>query len=264
MEGTLFDIKHFAIHDGPGIRQTIFLKGCLLNCWWCHNPEGQEQSIQKYIKTSKLDGKVFKKEVDFGYKITVENLFEIIKGDKVFFEESKGGVTFSGGEPLLQFDFLYQSIIKCKENGIHTTLDTSGFASLDKIKKIASVVDLFLFDIKLIDNALHKKYTNVQVLDILDNLKWLDKNKKNVILRFPIIPNITDTKENIKEIKDFVSSLNNIKRIDLLPYHNIANSKYKTFKKENKMKGITSLNEEDVKYLKSEFESIGMIVNIGG
>lgn len=264
MEGTLFDIKHFAIHDGPGIRQTVFLKGCLLNCWWCHNPEGQNPSINKYIKTNKLNSKVFKKEVEYGYKINTDKLFGIIQDDKVFFEESGGGVTFSGGEPLLQFDFLYEIMQKCKDNGIHTTLDTSGYTSLDKIKKISTVSDLILYDIKLMDNTLHQKYTNVQVEDIMNNLKWLDDNNKNVILRFPIIPKITDTKKNIEEIKGFVQTLKNINRIDLLPYHNIAISKYKKFKLENKMGIIKSIHEEDVASIKKEFKDIGMKVNIGG
>ena len=264
MEGTIFDIKHFAVHDGSGIRQTVFFKGCPLNCWWCHNPESQNSKPEKFIKTNKLDGKDFKKEETIGYKISVEELFKIIQGDKIFFEESEGGVTFSGGEPLLQADFLYEILKLCKENNIHTCVDTTGFSSKDSLKIISELADCFLFDIKIIDDTNHKKYTGVSVNPILENLKWLDRNKKNVVLRFPVIPGITNTKENISDVKFFIKSLKNINHIDLLPYHNISNGKYKRFNKENKMKDANPLSDEEMLKLKSEFESIGFNVGIGG
>lgn len=264
MEGIIFDIKHFAVHDGPGIRQTIFFKGCPLNCWWCHNPESQEADPEKCIKINKLEGKEFKKEITVGYKTSVDKLFETISGDKIFFEESEGGVTFSGGEPLMQAKFLFEIIKKCKLNGIHTCIDTTGYASIKTIEKIAEVADLFLFDIKLIDNVSHQKYTGIPVYEILRNLKWLDENKKNVILRFPVIPEITNTEKNISEIKSFIKSLKNINRINLLPYHNISNGKYERFKKVNKMKDTSPLSDHEMESLKSEFEEIGFKVGIGG
>jgi len=264
MLATIFDIKHFAVHDGPGIRQTVFFKGCPLNCWWCHNPESQYVNPEKFIKINKLDGKEFEKEITVGYKVTVDELFKTISGDQVFFEESGGGVTFSGGEPLMQADFLYEIAKLCKQNNIHTCIDTTGFASEKTIKKIAEVTDLFLYDIKLIDNELHKKYTGVHIDEILRNLKWLDQNNKNVILRFPVIPGITDTEKNISEIKSFIKSLKNINQIDLLPYHNISNGKYSRFKKVNKMSNTRALSDNDMKLLKAEFESISFHVSIGG
>lgn len=264
MEGTIFDIKHFAVHDGPGIRQTVFFKGCPLKCWWCHNPESQNKNIESYIKVNKLDGKEFKKEVAVGYKITVDELFNTIQGDKVFFEESGGGVTFSGGEPLMQSDFLYEILKKCKENNIQTCVDTTGFASLNTIQKIAELADCFLFDLKIINNELHKKFTDISVNEILNNLKWLDENNKNVILRFPVIPGITNTPENLSEIKSFIKSLKNINQIDLLPYHNISNGKYTKFNKENKMKDANPLSDEEMLKLKSNFETTGFQVGIGG
>ncbi len=264
MKGTIFDIKHFAVHDGPGIRQTIFSKGCPLNCWWCHNPESHDINPEKFIRVNKLDGKEFEKELTVGYNISVDELFKNISGDKIFFEESDGGVTFSGGEPLMQVEFLYEIIKKCKQNGIHTCVDTTGFASEKTIKKIAELADLFLFDIKLIDNELHQKYTGTPIEGILRNLKWLAENKKNVILRFPIIPEITDTEKNLFEIKSFIKSLKNINRIDLLPFHNISSGKYERFKKINKMKGVKPSSDDDMLQLKSEFESIGFKVGIGG
>jgi len=264
MEGTIFDIKHFAVHDGPGIRQTIFFKGCPLNCWWCHNPESQNKNIESYVKVNKLDGKEFKKEVSIGYKISSKELFKTIKGDQIFFEESGGGVTFSGGEPLIQADFLYDLLKICNANKINTCVDTTGFSNEETIQKIAKVTDYFLFDIKIINNELHRKYTGVPVDRILENLKWLDQNNKNVILRFPVIPGITDTSQNISEIKSFIKTLKNINQINLLPYHNISNGKYARFNKENKMKDTNPLSDENMLLLKSEFESIGFKVEIGG
>lgn len=264
MEGTIFDIKHFAVHDGPGIRQTIFFKGCPLKCWWCHNPESQCKDIERFTKVNKLDGKEFKKEVKVGYKITADELFKIIEGDRVFFEESNGGVTFSGGEPLMQADFLFEITKICKENNIHTCIDTTGFASEKKLQRLTEVADCFLYDIKLIDNYLHYNYTDTPVFEIISNLNWLDQNNKNVILRFPVIPEITNTERNLLEIKSFIKSLKNINRIDLLPYHNISNGKYNRFNKENKMKNVSPLSDNEMLQLKLEFESIGFKVRIGG
>ncbi|MGE0090099.1 MAG: glycyl-radical enzyme activating protein [Bacteroidales bacterium] len=264
MTGTIFDIKHFAVHDGPGIRQTVFFKGCPLSCWWCHNPESQSIEPEIFTRINKLDGKEFKKNETIGYQITSDELFKIILGDRVFFEESDGGVTFSGGEPLMQAEFLYEIALLCKQNNIHTCLDTTGFASEKTIQKIASVIDCFLFDIKLINNELHQKYTGVQVDGILNNLKWLDEHHKNVILRFPVIPGITNTKKNISEIKSFIPSLKNIHQIDILPFHTISKSKYKRFNKDYKMGDTPALSDDEMKQLKKEFETIGFTVSIGG
>lgn len=264
MLATIFDIKHFAVHDGPGIRQTIFFKGCPLNCWWCHNPESQNKTPENYTQTNKLDGKTFKKEATLGYQISVKELINIIEGDRVFFEESGGGVTFSGGEPLMQSDFLLEILKRCKENNIHTCIDTTGFASNEKLQAIAKKADLFLYDLKLIDDELHQKYTGVPAQQILKNLQWLDAHHENVIIRFPVIPGITDTKQNLSAIKSFIKTLKNIHHLDLLPYHNIQNGKYKRFNKINKMENIQPPTDEVMNRLKSEFESIGFNVGIGG
>ena len=264
MTGTIFDIKHFAVHDGPGIRQTIFFKGCPLNCWWCHNPESQLIKPEQYTRINKLDEKEFKIETTIGYQISVDDLFKSIIGDSIFFEESNGGVTFSGGEPLMQSKFLFEIAQKSKQNGIHTCLDTTGFAPEKTIQKISEVIDCFLFDIKLIDYELHKKYTGVPVDGILKNLKWLNKNHQNIILRFPVIPGITNTKKNISEIKSFIQSLKNIHQIDLLPFHTISKNKYKRFNKEYKMGDTPALSDDDLLLLKSEFELLGLKVSIGG
>jgi pyruvate formate lyase activating enzyme len=219
MQGIIFDIKHFAINDGPGIRQTIFFKGCPLKCQWCHNPESQSFNIEKCQKINKIGQKEFSIEVFLGFKIEPEKLLETILSDKVFFLQSKGGVTFSGGEPLSQPDFLYEIARKCKEHNIHTCLDTSGFATNDVFENISDCIDLFLFDLKIIDNKLHEHYTGVSNNLILENLIWLDKNKKNTIIRIPVINEITNTKKNIADITNTLLTLKNIKEIHLITFH---------------------------------------------
>jgi len=264
MLATIFDIKHFAVHDGPGIRQTIFFKGCPLNCWWCHNPESQNKKPENYSQTNKLEGKTFTKEATLGYQISDEELFKIIEGDRIFFEESGGGVTFSGGEPLMQAGFLYKMLKQCKNRNIHTCIDTTGYTAEKTIQKVAKKTDLFLYDIKLIDDELHQKYTGIPVQQILANLLWLDTHHQNVVLRFPVIPGITDTEQNLSAIKSFIKTLKNINHLDLLPYHNIQNGKYERFNKINKMGNIQPPTDETMDRLKSEFESIGFNVGIGG
>ena len=264
MLATIFDIKHFAVHDGPGIRQTIFFKGCPLNCWWCHNPESQNIESEDYIQTNTLEGQTFKKDATIGYQISDKELLKIIEGDRIFFEESGGGVTFSGGEPLMQADFLYKILERCYDSKIHTCIDTTGYATNKTIQKIAKKTNLFLYDIKLIDDELHQKFTGVPVKQILSNLKWLDQHHQNVVLRFPVIPEITDTKKNLTEIKSLIQSLKNINQLDLLPYHTIQNGKYERFNKENKMGDIQPPSDDLMNRLKSEFESLGLKVGIGG
>ncbi len=264
MDGFIFDIKHFAVHDGPGIRQTIFFKGCLLNCWWCHNPESQSIKAEKYTRINKLDGKEFKTETPIGYYISSKDLFEIIKGDQVFFSESDGCVTFSGGEPLMQHKFLKEMLLLCKSNSIHSAVDTTGFASDDVIREIAELTDLFLYDLKLMDNKDHLKYTGVPVTQITRNLKWLDENNFNINIRIPVIHGITDVYENIDTVKKFLSELKNTRNVDLLPYHNISNSKYIRFQKENKMRDAPGMQNGDLKPLKSGLEEMGFKVQIGG
>lgn len=264
MVGTIFDIKHFAIHDGPGIRQTVFFKGCPLKCWWCHNPESQYPHPEKYLQTNRLDGQVFTKEKTVGYSIGVNELYQIIEKDKVFFDESAGGVTFSGGEPFMQFEFLEAITQKCNQNGIHTTIDTSGFASKKNLEKLSYTAQLFLYDLKIIHSGDHEKYTGVPSETILENLFWLDKNNKNVILRFPVIPEITDTPENIDALKTTMLQLKNIHKIDILPFHSMSKAKYKRFNQPYKMGNTPTVSDEALLAMKQDFETLGFEVKIGG
>jgi pyruvate formate lyase activating enzyme len=262
--GIIFDIKRFAIHDGPGIRTTVFFKGCLAYCWWCHNPESQKPEIQSVKKTNKIDDFVFEENENVGRQITAAELFSEIKKDNIYYNESGGGVTFSGGEPLMQPDFL-ESILKlCKEENIHTTLDTTGYCTLEIMQSIYKNVDLFLYDLKIIDDKLHKKYTGLSNKQILQNFKFLLQKNKNVLIRFPLIPGITDTKTNIRQILNFLNTNNSISELNILPFHKIANHKYSRFRIENKMNNIEELSKEKISEIGNIFESAGFKVSIGG
>jgi len=260
--GVIFNIQRYSIHDGPGIRTTVFLKGCPLNCWWCQNPEsqlsGQEmifwedrciscgacsticpsgaiQMKDGIPVTEKekciLCGKCIEKcptlaREMIGEKLTTEEVIKEIEKDLIFYEESSGGVTFSGGEPLGQSEFLESLLVCCQKKKIHTAVDTSGYISWKILSKISSKVDLFLYDLKIMDSGRHKKYTGISNEIIIENLKKLSSVHRNIFIRFPVIPGINDDSQNIKEMGEFLSSLK-IAQVNLLPYHYIGIDKYR-------------------------------------
>ncbi len=257
--GYIFDIKKFAIHDGPGIRTTVFLKGCAMDCWWCHNPESQKLEPEEIEKATQHD--VLE---TIGTKTSVEDILEEVEKDRIFYEESGGGVTFSGGEALIQNEFLYSLLESCKRNNLHTVLDTTGYTKWEILEKISKQVDLFLYDLKLIDEDLHKKYTGVSNKLILENLRKLDKNNSKIIIRVPIVPNITDTEENLNQISDIIKDLKNVQRVDLLPYNKMGEEKYKRLKRDYRTKDITPPSEERMNEIKNFFEEKSFKVKIGG
>lgn len=244
MQGILFDIKRFALHDGPGIRTTIFLKGCPMKCWWCHNPES--------LSPGASDG--------FGEKKTIQQVMKEIEKEIIFYDESGGGVTFSGGEPLVQPEFLEILVDECKEREIHTALDTTGCVPPRVFNLLMEKIDLFLYDVKIMDHSKHMEYTGTSNKYTLENLKNLSLEGKKVIIRFPLIPGITDTDKNITATATFVSSLKGIQKIDVLPYHRIAEKKYRRLKIENKMKGVKPPSTERIEAVKKKFERYGLKV----
>lgn len=244
MLGLLFDIKRFALHDGPGIRTTVFFKGCPLNCWWCHNPES--------LDPEDADG--------IGSRKTPAELMSEIEKEVIFYDESGGGVTFSGGEPLMQPEFLEALLEDCKAKGIHTALDTTGCVAPDVFNPLVDKVDLFLYDLKLMDDGKHKEYTGMSNQYSLENLKTLARKGKRVIVRFPMIPGITDTEENVKAVAAFVSELKKIRDITILPYHKIAEDKYRRLKLENKMKDVQEPDTDRIAAVKKTLESFGLNV----
>ncbi len=265
-KGIIFDIKKFAIHDGPGIRTTIFLKGCPLKCWWCHNPESQNSKaeyIHKVKAKSEASDIKDKREL-VGREISSTDIIREVEKDRIFYEESGGGVTFSGGEPVMQFEFLSTLATKCKNLGIHTALDTSGYCSFKTLNWLGKVIDLFLFDLKFVDNEKHKKYTHVSNELILDNLIKLARLKHNINIRIPVIPDITDTDENITQICDFLTSLKVIKEVNLLPYMKMGEEKYRRLKRKYKLEKINIPTEERLHDIRDRVMEFGFKVNIGG
>ena len=265
MQGIIFDIKRFAIYDGPGIRVTIFFKGCPLECWWCHNPESRSPKPQMVRREQKVNGRSFKVEELVGREISVKHLMQEILKEKTFMEESGGGVTFSGGEPLLQPKFLIEVMMQCREQEIHIALDTTGYASWKTMEKVMDWPDLFLFDLKHLDDEVHKKYTGVSNRLILENLKLIYDAGKEIVIRFPVIPGVNDDKAHIEALRNYLKKeLPHIRRLDLLPYHNIARHKYEAFSIPDKMRSVQEPQKEDLEKLKAAFKKGGLEVSIGG
>jgi len=265
MNGFIFDIKRFAVHDGPGIRTTVFFKGCPLSCQWCHNPESIDQNPACISKTVRLNGSKFTEEEIIGYEISSDELMAELQKEQVFMEESGGGVTFSGGEPLLQHDFLLEMLQKCQSRGIHTTVDTTLFARWPVIKKIAGHTDLFLVDLKLMDDQQHRYFTGVSNRTILENTQKLAEAGKSICIRMPMIPGINIAEENLTQSITFLRALKNPPiRVDLLPYHNIAGEKYNRFHLKSHFEGKRSMEKEELKGIKELFEKAGFMVQIGG
>ncbi len=257
MTGIVFDIKRFAIHDGPGIRTSIFFKGCPLSCWWCHNPESQKKGIEL------LDFK-FKGQKQIGWETSPEQLLAEAEKDRPFYEQSNGGVTFTGGEPLMQPNFLIGTAKLFKQHELHLCLDTTGFASPSVFQDISQYIDLFLFDLKHLDDAIHKKYTGVSNKSILKNLEYLVENKKEVHIRFPFVPSVNNHPDYLENISGYLRDLKHIKNLYLLPYHKIASGKYEQLNFENKMNGIQEPDKMEMDNVKSFFEHQGFDVKIGG
>ncbi|MCH7658022.1 MAG: glycyl-radical enzyme activating protein [Bacteroidetes bacterium] len=265
MKGLIFDIKRLALHDGPGIRTTVFFKGCPLNCLWCHNPESRCFDTESYTHLDRLDGQVFKKQKEVGKWMSVDEVIREIEKDKIFYKESGGGVTFSGGEPFLQYEFLGYLLHACKHKGIHTAVDTTGYIKREKFESIYKLSDLFLYDLKHMDERLHKKYTGVSNKLIIENLEWLSERKRKIIIRFPVVPGYNDSEKNIDLMRLLLEKLYpNVNQIDLLPYHRMSGSKAERFGLEQQIAGIEKPDPAQLESIRKKFEETGFTVGIGG
>lgn len=260
--GTVFAIKRYAIHDGPNIRTTVFLKGCPLSCQWCHNPEGMAKEVvmlwnkEKCVgcgvcvddceekSLSRGKGDLLRDETrchlcgncteicpamaheSIGWQATVAEIIGEIEKDIPFYDQSGGGVTFSGGEPLLQHEFLLELLKKCGELGIHRAVDTSAYVETPMLLEVAEQTDLFLIDLKHMDSKVHQLYTGVPNELILKNIEELAQRGIPITIRIPLIEGVNSDDNNIHASADFLSSLSNINVVDLLPYHDIGSGKY--------------------------------------
>ncbi|MDI3526963.1 MAG: pyruvate formate lyase activating enzyme [Tenuifilum sp.] len=263
-KGIIFDIRHFSTHDGPGIRTTVFFKGCPLRCIWCHNPESQKLEPEAINRTKKLDGQEFEVKEILGRYISSDEVIKEIETQVSIFDESNGGVTFSGGEPLMQPRFLLELLKRCREHDIHTAVDTCGFAAPELFRSILPYTNLFLYDLKIIKSDKHKYYTAQPNEIILNNLSMLNELGASVMVRVPLIPGITDDEENLLAIKEIVKGSNSIKRLDLLPYHHMAKDKYRRLNLPFELEDLEAYKNERLKEIELMFSDLEMPISIGG
>ncbi len=257
MTGHIFKIQKYSIHDGPGIRTTVFFQGCPLSCLWCHNPESRP--VFSGLKKFNLHNKI--SEIR---EVNPDLLAIEMEKDSIFFDQSNGGVTCSGGEPLFQHEFLIDFLKQLKKREIHTSVDTSGFAPVRVMSETADMADLILFDLKLIENKDHLKYTGVSVKQIHENLKMLHEKNAKVWLRFPLIPKITETDKNIDKMIDFLLFFKKFRHINILPFHKTGKGKYLKLGIKDPMKEAEPLSEERIEEIKKKFEKKGFSVTTGG
>ncbi len=254
--GRIFDIQKFSVHDGPGIRTIIFLKGCALRCRWCCNPESQSRDIQTMV----LNGK----EKTVGRDVTVGEILNIVKQDLPYYRRSGGGMTLSGGEMLCQSEFAYALLRCAKESAINTAVETTGFAPYEKIEKMLPYIDTVLMDIKHTDSSKHKEFTSQPNELILENAVKIAENANKLIIRVPVIPTFNDTEAEIASIAKFAASLKGVDEINLLPYHKYGKDKYDGLGREYLMGDLPSPTDEHMQKLKSVAEGFGLRCKIGG
>ncbi len=298
--GMLFDIRRYAIHDGPGIRTTVFFKGCPLRCAWCHNPESQSPALELMLRPNRciscgacaqvcpelavqpVDGRYVTDRAActvcgvcveacyadarqiVGREYTVEEVMAVIERDRDFYLHSNGGVTFSGGEPLMQPDFLLGLLRACKTAGLHTALDTCGYAAWETFERALPYTDLLLYDLKLMDQAGHRQITGVPNRRILDNLHRLSALGATIWLRLPLIPGINDDAENLRATAAFVAALPNPAPLYLLPYHNSAEAKYAGLGLPFQLPGIQTPTDAHMHAIAEYFTRAGLNVVLGG
>ncbi len=302
--GLVFDIQRFSIHDGPGIRTTVFLKGCPLACSWCHNPESQATTPELMIWpsrcivcgaclaicphgaiSSRADGGEPRLVTDpqrcrlcaecvevcyaeareiVGRPMTVEEVLSRVERDVPFYDQSGGGITFSGGEPLAQPEFLYALLRACRAREIHTAVDTCGYAPWRVVDQLRPYVDLFLYDLKVMDDAHHRRITGVSNEPILENLRALAATGQRIRVRVPVIPGVNDDEANVQALGAFVAALPGAVGIDLLAYHPTARDKYQRLNRAYPLEYLQPPSESEMAAVAARLREFGNDVKVGG
>ncbi len=243
--GIVFNIQKFSLHDGPGIRTAVFLKGCPLRCLWCANPESQSPHIQHG------------NGVTYGEVKTAEEVMAVVRQDKPFYMKSGGGMTLTGGEPLLQPDFCFTLLRMAGDEGIHRAIETAGGLPYSHFERVAPLTDLFLFDLKHHDPEKHLAGTGVPLSGILDNLRRLLSSGAEMTVRIPVIPGFNDTPEDARNLSSLLAGLQ-AKRVDLLPFHQFGEKKYALLNKPYAMAGVPMLHPENLREYREIFLSGGI------
>jgi len=296
-KGLIFNIQRFSIHDGPGIRTTVFMKGCPLRCRWCSNPESQNPypEIMTYdvkcircgkceqicpmnaITISQKGRKIARTQCTLclkcaevcptgaisisGKYMTIEEVMKEVGSDKLFYQNSGGGVTISGGEPLSQWEFVLQLLKECKQEGLHTALDTCGYAPWHILEKVLEHTDLILFDIKHINSSQHRKGTGKGNRLILDNAKRTAA-KVRTWLRFPLIPGYNDSDEHVREVAELATKIR-VEKVSILPYHEWGKAKYEKLGRRYPFKNTQTLSDWHIQKLQKIIENMGLKVTVG-
>jgi len=298
--GLIFNIQKYSLHDGPGIRTTVFLKGCPLHCPWCHNPEGMSRQRELVVLESRCigcgqcrlacrygatipgDGALPpRSEVCelcgacveacptqgrqiIGQEVSASQVLETVLQDQIFYEESGGGVTFSGGEPLSQPEFLRSLLAACRGRGLHTAVDTCGLAHPDDMLAVAALTDLFLYDLKFMDDAKHRRYTGVSNALILENLQALGRAHGRIWLRVPIIPGINDDQADLEAAARFAATVPGVRQVNLLPFHRTGLPKSRRLGQENGLVEVQPPSTEAMDCAVATFKQEGLTVKTGG
>jgi len=296
--GLVFNIQRYSVQDGPGIRATVFLKGCPLRCGWCHNPEGLAPAREVMVNEGRccgcarcrlacpqatpgegpLPARVAGCEFCgacttacpadcrriIGEEMTVADVLRMALQDRIFFEESNGGVTFSGGEPLMQPAFLRALLSACREEGVHTAIDTCGMAALEDLRAIVPFTDLFLFDLKFLDEETHRRYTGASNRRILENLEVLGRDHGNIWLRVPLIPGVNDDPVELARVARFAANLEGIRQVNVLPYHRTGLHKWERLGRVREGTEYPAASDETLAGAKAIFEDEGLTAKTGG
>jgi pyruvate formate lyase activating enzyme len=297
--GLVSNIQKFSVQDGPGIRTTVFLKGCPLSCWWCHNPEGRLRHSEIIVIETRCircggcvevctDGSSSSGEFPWrgsedcrlcgscvdacptgarqmiGARMTVEEVMSEILKDEIFYDDSGGGVTFSGGEPLMQPQFLRSLLEECRTRGIHTAVDTCGYAPFENIMAVAWLTDLFLYDLKIMDDNLHLHYTGVSNEVILQNLRSLGRIHDNIWIRIPIIPGVNDSDDQLEKMGAFAAGIGSVRQVNLLPYHATGIPKFRRLGEVYRLPELKSPTSEFMEALVGRFAALGLNARAGG